>query len=436
MIRLRFLLIGFCAFAHISNAQNLLPNPSFENITTCIPPNTDWQWNLTNWMVMNTGGTPDAYNKCNDSTFNSNPPYLYNPCYWVPYSWLTYQYPNNGNGFLGLYYGLYYNRHDTLPYFNQGREYIVALLNQNLITGQQYCLGGWMNNMNLRYVPNSNKYWTVFSNQASLGFHSTLPNLSDTWLFSSIDHKCRLTKEDSTLITDTLNWEHIRTPYVAEGNEKYVVLGNLFSDTLSGFQLATNYNIDSLYSLPISDNLIFLYSTFVYFYFDDMYIVPIQEPQIHVALSDTPGFVWLIDTTFQEERSWYKTGDDLVLGNGDSLYLQVSDGSSYTLHTRNCRVELSDTMVIDLSGLEKIDKSSIHLFPNPSNNSITLQSPLIKSGANLFLRDISGRLIHQLKIQELNQIELNTQNLADGIYLFQIIGLDGKQVRERFVVQH
>ncbi|HPH83378.1 MAG TPA: T9SS type A sorting domain-containing protein [Flavobacteriales bacterium] len=88
-------------------------------------------------------------------------------------------------------------------------------------------------------------------------------------------------------------------------------------------------------------------------------------------------------------------------------------------------------------GVEDVEeKSTFRLFPNPSNNTITLQSPLIKSGTNLFLRDISGRLIHQLKIQELNQIELNTQDLADGIYLVQVIGEEGKEVRERFVVQH
>jgi hypothetical protein len=90
----------------------------------------------------------------------------------------------------------------------------------------------------------------------------------------------------------------------------------------------------------------------------------------------------------------------------------------------------------DVGVEEVVRQSTIHLFPNPSNNTITLQSPLIKSGANLFLRDLSGRLIHQLKIQELNQIELTTQDLADGIYLVHIIGQDGRQVREKFVVQH
>ncbi len=88
-------------------------------------------------------------------------------------------------------------------------------------------------------------------------------------------------------------------------------------------------------------------------------------------------------------------------------------------------------------GVEEVEQQLIlQISPNPSNNLITLKSPLIKSGANLFLRDLSGRLIRQLKIQELNQYELSTHDLADGIYLVQIIGEDGRQVRDRFVVQH
>lgn len=430
MIRLWFLLIEFCVFAHIGNAQNLLPNPSFDEVTLCIPPNSNLDWNISEWPRVGDIGTADPYNVCNDSTFNSSPPYIINPPFWVPYSIGTFQYPHSGEGFVGYYCGFYYNMPDSMPNLDQSREYITALLNEPMLLGKRYCVGGWMNNMNVHFAPGTDKYWTVYTNQASVGFHSSLPNPQNASLFSEIDFKCRLTKEDSSLIIDTLNWEHVRTPYTASGNEKFAILGNLYSDTASGFVLATNYNIDSLYQLPPSQ-VPFLYSSNAYFYFDDMYVVPIQEPQIHVALSDAPGFVWLIDTTYQEERSWYKTGDDLVLGNGDSLYLQVSDGSLYTLHTRNCRVELSDTMVIDLSGLEKLNEDShIRLFPNPCHG--TLNVDLQGDIAIMHLFSITGQLL--LNRQILSKEAITLDNIGTGTYVVQIMTESGTIKHEKLVI--
>ncbi len=81
-----FLLIVFS-----TNAQNLVPNPSFETITTCnlnsaglgsigfAPP-----WNNP------TISTPDLMNLCSTNYFNS-----------VPSNGYGYQVPNFGNGYAG-----------------------------------------------------------------------------------------------------------------------------------------------------------------------------------------------------------------------------------------------------------------------------------------------------------------------------------------------
>lgn len=279
-----------------------------------------------------------------------------------------------------------------------------------------------MNCRNLSIVPaDTNSFWEVFTNRISVGFHSNTPPLNNTWLFTGINHICKLTKEDSTLITDTLGWTSIRTPYQASGNEHVIIMGNFFSDTASGSYFNTDYNLDSIYSLPQNEVLSGFYATPTYFYFDDMYVIPIRKPSIEVVDGGN-GFVWLVDTTAQEEKNWFKTGDNVVLGTGDSLYLHVSDGASYSLHTRNCRVEMSDTVVIDLTGIKKVNtEAEMRLFPNPSEGILTIDFK--GENANMQVYSIAGQLLFKRVINSGETISM--EPLPTGTYIVELIMKSG-----------
>ena len=105
-----------CSLFTILHAQNLVPNPSFEEYTTC-PDNyymlpTDWY---------SCSGTPDYFNSC-DSTGD----------YSVPNNGDGNQIAFNGVGYVGLY-TVYYS-------FMNGdyKEYIGCLLKTPLIIGAKY----------------------------------------------------------------------------------------------------------------------------------------------------------------------------------------------------------------------------------------------------------------------------------------------------------
>ncbi len=129
------------------------------------------------------------------------------------------------------------------------------------------------------------------------------------------------------------------------------------------------------------------------------------------------------ETTY--EFGWIRSNGG---GESSDSYGLLDNISLVCLDSINC-----DSAVV----INEIEKQSlIHIYPNPSNTSLTIQSSAIKPGALLFLNDLSGRLIQKIALHEFENFQLNTQHLANGTYWLSIQGSDGKQQQERFIVMH
>jgi len=108
-----------------SDAQNLVPNPGFEDYHSC-PTGRNQVYNLASWFKP-TNYTTDYLNTCTTG--------------WpiaLPHTYDGYITPKSGNGMVGIAYK-YSGRNDSIEY--HPTEYIEVELTDTLWGGYEYCLG-------------------------------------------------------------------------------------------------------------------------------------------------------------------------------------------------------------------------------------------------------------------------------------------------------
>lgn len=213
----KLLFVFFFISFNIGQAQNLVPNGSFENYTIC--PNSFGQiYRAVGWFQphkypginnVNYCSSSDYYNSCDDST----------SFVLVPSNQSGYQFAHSGTGYAGI---ACYARIFT---GNEFREYIEVKLNQTLTAGKKY---------NLKYYISMSNYspWSITRFDAHLSNDSLLytsANLDKIPVVPQFEYYGR--------INDTLNWVEVNGSYTAVGTENFLTLGNFHSgidsDTLS-----------------------------------------------------------------------------------------------------------------------------------------------------------------------------------------------------------
>jgi hypothetical protein len=78
--------------------------------------------------------------------------------------------------------------------------------------------------------------------------------------------------------------------------------------------------------------------------------------------------------------------------------------------------------------LKKKDTPVVHVYPNPVNNTLYLDSPVRLSGAVLMLADLNGRAALRTKLgpsQKGNVYSVDLSGLQTGIYLLKLTGPQG-----------
>lgn len=185
-------------------AQNLVPNPSFENINYCPPYYNDIVV-LQNWQNP-TNGSPNIFNACNNTNAG------------VPGNTFGNQFALEGNGYIGLI--LYLNNINA-------REYFQVELLQPLVSNTKYKISFYVsladssrwgiNNIGLYFSQNSFFVNTLYSLNYS------------PQILSSI------------IITDISTWTLISESYQAIGGEKFITIGN-FMDNANTDTLCINPN--------------------------------------------------------------------------------------------------------------------------------------------------------------------------------------------------
>ena len=206
------------------NAQNLVPNHSFEEYTSC-PNSSDAITYTGNWYsLLPNLGVADYFHECSPGNTN------------VPNNYGGYQPAKTGVGYVG-------GNEAGAPTLI--REYIQTLLTEPLEAGKCYYL-----------EMNTNMADVSGMAISHLGMHlsETPPPTTNYNIF------LQPTLYYPDIIQDTENWVSLSGIYTAQGGERYLTIGNFFPEGM--------YSVIDLPSI---------YSAF--YYFDDIKVIPLNESQ-------------------------------------------------------------------------------------------------------------------------------------------------------------
>lgn len=174
------------------HAQNLIPNPSFENIVACPENATPDQLNILDDWKQPGEGTPDVFNACSIRLCRPKK------------NFAGSQQPFEGNGYAGFV--AFSNEVKTY------REYLQAPLKKNLEPGKKYII--------TLHVSLSDNSGYAISN-IGCGFNAGPLKSETNFALSPM-----AVLDSDTVIKDTTHWARLVFHYSAKGTEDYFAIGN------------------------------------------------------------------------------------------------------------------------------------------------------------------------------------------------------------------
>lgn len=272
------LLFFFMLTNSLTNAQNLVPNPSFEDTISCPYQSGDIE-NSQDWTT--SCGSPDYFNLCAN-------PYDFG----VPNNVFGYQMPSSGNAYTG--FATYSN---SAP---NSREFPTCALNSPLTIGV--------------------KYFISFKVALSLNIVSQVNSASNKIgaMFTTGVYQCNVTNNPhvftDTIITDSLDWTRINGSFVADSAYNYLLIGNFFDDANTDtINIFNDFTYNAYYFLD--DVAVGTDSSFIYNY---NYLTEVSENNLQTQFSFSPNPVSDYFTLNQSFNEPY----DLIIYNalGQQLY--------------------------------------------------------------------------------------------------------------------
>ena len=335
-------------------------------------------------------------------------------CYnTVPLFGNSYQYPKSGNSYVIC----------TIFNSGQGRGYLKNRLKQNLKLGKTYCV---------KFYINISDYSTYGIDGFGIFFGDnnidTITNCNSplTYIIPQVKNPL------GNLISDTLNWVSITGTFVANGSEKYALIGNFILD---GALTSTLIN-SSFLPLVFSD-----------VNFDDVSCMEVDLPAF--AGNDTvcvPGTSVYIgrprDVGIDEACSWYQLPNtNSVIATAAGLWVSPVTTSTYIVRQEICGNIKWDTVVVkeEPLGLKSLNREDgdLTVFPTPANDALHLK--LVNAStpfANYTIYDQLGQTIKKGELVFTNQqATIQTSELADGVYVLTLSNHATAPIRKKFVIK-
>lgn len=276
-------------------AQNLIPNPGFDNLSQC--PHSWSQIELATPWVSANNGTPDVWNECS-----------IDPDIRVPYAgryFDSYQLQRSGTGYAGIYI---YSSANWI-----GNECIETPLSTPLVKGKNYYVEFYVS-------PDLSPltHW-IYTDAIALAFSDTfvykeLTPHESMGLIPAIEHP-------PVLITDTVSWTRTSGCYMAQGGEQYAIIGNLKSTSET--------------RVEVEDPGVWPYA--VYYYVEDV-LVTLYDPLPDTSLICN-GEIIKLTATFMDASYAWNTGET------DSV-IMINTPGIYSVQTTINGCSMRDTIVV------------------------------------------------------------------------------------------
>lgn len=396
----------FFIFSSLKSQVNLVPNPSFEQLDSCI---VDFQnqfiWPYvpiqlaTPWDTLKSGGGGNGGILCNEC-FNPN------PSIGVPKNISggggSFQQPRTGKGY--IYINFFKKAAPAVAW----RFYSQTPLTTTLTSNKAYCV--------TFYASFSNRWITAIDELSAYFDDGSIQSVAPA---KEALASPQIKSPSGVFMMDTLNWMKIQGSFVANGTESYLTLGNFRTDA------ATNYTI---LSGPGACE----------YYIDDVSVIELNLP----AYAGPDKTIMLGDSTFIGrppeiglECTWYN--GTVNIGSGAGIWVKPTVNTTYVVQQDICGLIKTDTVnvIVNYVGINEnsVDSKFMKLYPNPTNGEFTLESTY----ANIELKeveitDVTGRTVFK---KEFKSSKTTLQpNLNNGIYFITLRVSNNETVTKKLIV--
>ncbi len=397
MKKIAIILAFSCVFTKLQAQNNYVSNPGFEQKSGC-PHFPDQIRLANNWSSIDSLSpdplcSPEYCNEC-DTTDH----------FGAPNGIAYYHNTRSGKGMAQVL--MFIDESYFEPY---KRDYLQGRIKTPLVSGKSYCitfyatLTQWseyaINHIGA-YIDNG-----AIDNTDSLDCASPLTNIIPQIV-------------EDTIINDTLNWVKIQGSYVAEGDEKFITIGNFYN------KANTSY-----ITLPYSTQVV------AYYLIDDVSIIESDakaDGGDDTVKSNGEDSVWIGTHNEGMPSTWYVAGSATPIGYSGGMYVNPKVNTTYVMELDLMNNITYDTVnvIIDKTGFSNLHKlPSIILSPNPVKDVLRIENG---NGSEVVIYDMLGQKRYAGLIKQDNE-EIKMGQFSSGIYLVEVKGENGERSIFRIV---
>lgn len=305
-----------CLGTRFVYSQNLVPNPSFENLKTA--PSCDnplskdaFEAYIYDWSLPTDGSADIHSTLLPNSCILSQP----NSTAFFPEFPTGHQVPRTGNNFAGF-----------APYISQWyREYISVKLTQALVPGQRYCCRMYMSLAeNCSYTQNN--IGMYFSN--TLVYQPNAAYLTMT---------PQVVMEDA--VDDSINWVEFKRSFIATSAAQYLIIGNFDVNAGQGQSFIGNKN-----------------ASFAYYYIDDVSVEALNPPPAIITGNQKvcPGAFLQVTANGWENMFWTNSHNEVV-STSNVLNINNTQQETYIVKGYQCNTLLSQDVPIEVHPIPAVN---------------------------------------------------------------------------------